>query len=65
MAKLRHRAPRRKNFPELDLFTWSAERDRRHRFTAAARIIARRHNITESRAALVCEIAGIGGANEP
>jgi hypothetical protein len=45
----------------LDLFSWAAERERPLRFSAAARIIARRHNLTEARAALVCEIAGIGG----
>jgi hypothetical protein len=62
MAKLRHRAPRCNYYP--DLFSWAAERERRHRFSVAARIIARRHNITESRAALVCEIAGIGRGAE-
>lgn len=64
MAKLRHRAPRRNHVPELDLFAWAAQRDRRERFPAAVRIIARRHNLTESRAALVCEIAGIGRGAE-
>ena len=62
MAKLRHRAPRRNHHP--DLFAWAADRERR-RFSMPIRIIARRHNISESWAALVCEIAGIGGANEP
>lgn len=62
MLKLRYRAPRRNHSTEMDLFTWAAERDQRFRYTVAARIIARRHNLTEARAALVCEVAGIGGA---
>jgi hypothetical protein len=60
MAKLRYRALRRNTYPKMDLFAWAAERDRR-RYSLPARIIARRHNITELRAALLCEIAGIGG----
>lgn len=59
MAKLRHRAPRRNPSCELDLFTWAAEQERRH-FPMPVRIIARRHNLTDARAALVCELAGIG-----
>jgi len=62
MTLVRLRAPKRNYSPELDLFTWAAEHERRHRSSVAARIIARRHNLTESRATLVCEIAGIGGA---
>jgi hypothetical protein len=61
MTTVRRRAPRRNHSLELDLFTWAAERDQRHRYTVAARTIARRHNLTELRAALVCEVAGIGG----
>jgi len=61
MAKLLHRAPRRNHSIELPLFAWATERDRRHRYSVAARIIARRCGITESRAALVCKLAGIGG----
>lgn len=64
MRNLSRRATRRNPSTDLDLFSWAAERDRRQRYTVAARIIARRHNITESRAALVCEIAGIGGGTE-
>lgn len=64
MRKLRHRAPRRNLSLDMDLFSWAAERERRLRFSVAARIIARRHDLTEARAALVCEIAGIGGGSE-
>jgi hypothetical protein len=60
MPKLRHLARWRNHHP--DLFAWAAERDRRHRYSVAARVIARRCGITESRAALVCTLAGIGGA---
>jgi hypothetical protein len=62
MQKLRHRAARRNLSLEIDLFAWAAERDRRHRYSVAARIIARRCGITQSHAALVCTLAGIGGA---
>jgi hypothetical protein len=64
MAKLNYRALERNMHPELDLFTWAAERERKHRCSVAARILARRHNITEARATLVCEIAGIGRGAE-
>jgi hypothetical protein len=60
MAKLRYRARWRNHHP--DLFAWAAERDRGSCYSVAARIIARRCGITESRAALVCTLAGIVGA---
>jgi hypothetical protein len=64
MSCLRYRAPKLNHSVEMDLFAWANQNERRHRFSIAARIIARRYNIAESRAALVCEIAGIGRGAE-
>ena len=61
MAKYRSRATLRNYYPENDLFDWAAERDRRHRAPFHVRRIARRHNLTETFAALICTNAGIGG----
>jgi hypothetical protein len=48
----------------LPLFAWADSRDRRvcRPVPTAARIIAIRHCLPVDRAALVCELAGIGGA---
>lgn len=62
MQSLLRRAPRRNLYPDLPLFSWAAERDRRHRYSVAARLVARRFGLSESRAELVCTLAGIGGA---
>ena len=64
MAKYRNRALRRNPYPELDLFSWAAERNRRHRAPYHVRQIAMRYGLTETMAAVICASAGIGRGAE-
>jgi len=52
------------NLNDCPLFAWASEREARHYrpFAWPIRIIARRHNLPQQRAALVAELAGIRGA---
>ena len=52
------------NLSDCPLFAWASEREARHyhAFAWPARVIACRHNIPPQRAALIIELAGIGGA---
>lgn len=51
------------NLNDCLLFALASEREARHHrpFGWPARVIARRHNLPQQRAALIAELAGIGG----
>jgi hypothetical protein len=52
------------NLNDCPLFAWASAREARpHRpFGWPARVIARRHNVPPQCAALIAELAGVGGA---
>jgi hypothetical protein len=59
-----HRRHHPDNLNDTPLFAWASEREARHHrpFAWPVRVIARRHNVPQERAALIAELAGIAGA---
>ena len=59
-----HRRHHSDNPNDTPLFAWASEREARYYRPCASpvRVISHRHNIPPQRAALITELAGIGGA---